>query len=131
MGRTEWEDVTSDGERVHNVVRTLSQPRSASWIADTALVSIETARKHLSELADVGVVEIVDDGGEMTYAPNPAYEREQEVRRLVEEHDRDDLARLRQELSDCASQSEGQERRLIEYRLGLVNEAIEWLNGRD
>lgn len=131
MGRSEWENVASDGERVRSVVRTLSQLRPAGWIADTALVPIETAQKHLSELADAGVVETVDDGGERTYASNPDYEREQEIRRLVEERDRDDLVRLRQELSDCASQSEGQERRLIEYRLGLVNDAIEWLNGRD
>lgn len=131
MGRIEWENVASDGERVHTVVRTLSQPRSASWIADTASVSTETARKHLSELADAGVVETVDDGGEKTYAPNPAYECEQEIRRLVEEHDHDDLARLHQELSECASQSEGQERRLIEFRLELVNDAIDWLDGRD
>jgi DNA-binding transcriptional ArsR family regulator len=131
MGRTEWEDVASDGERVHSVVRTLSQPRPASWIADTALVPISTAQKHLSELADAGVVEAVDDGGERRYAPNPGYEREQEIRRLAEEHDRDDLARLRQELTECAGQSEEQERRLIEYRLGLVDNAIEWLDGRD
>lgn len=131
MGRTQWEDVASDDERVDTVVRSLSQPRSAGWIADTAFVPIETTRKLLSELVDAGVVEIVDDGGEKTYAPDPAYERKQEVRRLAEKHSGDDLARLRQELIECASQSEGQERQLIEFRLELVNDAIDRLDGRD
>nr|WP_254522851.1 hypothetical protein [Natrinema caseinilyticum] len=76
-------------------------------------------------------METVDDGGERTYAPNPGYEREQEIRRLVEEHDRDDLAQLRRELTECAGQSEEQEGRLIEYRLGLVNDTIDWLDSRD
>jgi predicted ArsR family transcriptional regulator len=60
----EWTADTTPGERVHTVMRRTYDPQSVATIAERALTSETTARKHLSVLAEDGFVEAVSVSGE-------------------------------------------------------------------
>lgn len=60
----EWKADTTPGERVHTVMKRTYEPQSVGTIAERALTSETTARKHLSVLADEGFVEAVSVSGE-------------------------------------------------------------------
>jgi len=53
----EWEAETTPYERVREVISHVYTPESADNIAETALTSPKTARKHLTALAEEGFVE--------------------------------------------------------------------------
>ena len=55
----EWKADTSPGERVRTVMKRTYDPQSAATIAERALTSETTARKHLDVLAEDGFVEAV------------------------------------------------------------------------
>jgi DNA-binding transcriptional ArsR family regulator len=55
----EWKADTSPGERVRTVMKRTYDPQSVATIAERALTSETTARKHLGILADDGFVEAV------------------------------------------------------------------------
>jgi predicted ArsR family transcriptional regulator len=55
----EWKADTSPGERVRTVMKRTYEPQSVATIAERALTSETTARKHLSVLAEDGFVEAV------------------------------------------------------------------------
>jgi DNA-binding transcriptional ArsR family regulator len=55
----EWQADTSPGERVRTVMRRTYDPQSVGIIAERALTSETTARKHLQILAEDGFVEAV------------------------------------------------------------------------
>lgn len=93
-----WRSHTSGFDRVQSVALTVSEPRTASWIADEALVAENTARRHLQRLAQLNVLGADADGGATTYYPDPVYVRTREVRALVDEHDRDGLTALAADL---------------------------------
>lgn len=98
-GDEAWKAHTSSFDRVQSVALTVSEPRTAGWIADEALVAENTARRHLERLADLDVLTADGDGGAVTYYPDPVFVRTREVRALVDEHDRDGLAELAAELT--------------------------------
>lgn len=52
----EWREEATPAERVTQVIDTTYTPVQAATVADRALVSPKTARKHLERLADEGVV---------------------------------------------------------------------------
>lgn len=54
--RTEWVDDTTPAERVKEVIRHTYGPVGAEAVADNALTTTKTARKHLETLAEDGFV---------------------------------------------------------------------------
>lgn len=98
-GDEAWKAHTSSFDRVQSVALTVSEPRPAAWIAEEALVAENTARRHLQRLAALNVLTADAGGSATTYYPDPVYVRTREVRALVDEHDRDGLAKLAAELT--------------------------------
>jgi predicted ArsR family transcriptional regulator len=60
----EWKADTSPGERVRTVMKRTYDPQSVATIAERALTSETTARKHLDVLVEDGFVEAVSQPGE-------------------------------------------------------------------
>lgn len=93
-GDSAWKEHTTAFDRVRSVALSLSEPRSASWIADEAVVAENTARRHLERLASLHVLTTDTTGSAVTYYPDPVYIRTRDVRELVTDHDHDALAEL-------------------------------------
>ena len=91
-GDDAWKAHTSAFDRVRSVVLSLSEPRSAGWVADEALVAENTARRHLEQLTELHVLTTDTTGSAVTYYPDPVYTRTRDLRELVADHDRDELA---------------------------------------
>lgn len=89
-----WETQTSAFDRVKGVVLTLSEPRTAAWIAEESRVSENTARNHLRRLADLGVLATTSTPDGTGYLPDPIYTRSQDIRELVEANSEGELAEL-------------------------------------
>jgi len=87
-----WKEHASAFDRVKSVTMTLSEPRSAPWIAERAVVSPNTARDHLRRLIDLGVVTENDEGGTRHYYPDPLYTRLRDIRELLEETTKQELS---------------------------------------
>jgi len=60
----EWKADTTPGERVRTVIKRTYDPQSVATIAERALTSETTARKHLGILTEDGFVEAVSPPGE-------------------------------------------------------------------
>ncbi|AQL42322.1 transcriptional regulator [Halorientalis sp. IM1011] len=87
-----WVENTSAFDRVKSVALTLSEPRTAGWIASEAQVSENTARSHLTRLADLGVLTTTTTEQGTGYAPDPIYTRSQDIRELVDGRSEKELA---------------------------------------
>ena len=87
-----WTDGLSGAERVEAVALTVSEPRTANWIATEAEVAHETATKYLKRLADDGKLTADTRGQQTTYEPDPVGQYLIEMRELYEEHSPDELA---------------------------------------
>ncbi|ELZ31322.1 hypothetical protein C474_08472 [Halogeometricum pallidum JCM 14848] len=87
-----WTDDLSAAERVEAVALTVSEPRTANWIAAEAEVAHETAAKYLKRLTDDGKLNADARGQQTTYEPDPVGQYLIEVRELYEEHSPDELA---------------------------------------
>lgn len=150
-----WTAAESAFDRVRSVAVTLTQPRSADWIAEHAEVAGNTARSHLRRLVEMNVLEAVSDRGATRYRPDPLYTRMRALRDVLDGRDRDDLVELRADLlaqieawqaeydvdspaavRAKAGRTETAERtrvlrrtandwEIVRYRLGLVEEAID------
>lgn len=90
-GTERWKQETKGIERVIDVALALTEPRTAGWVADEALVSEQTAREHLDLLTELGVVAATTARGVTKYRPDATWLRFQEVAALVEKHSRDEL----------------------------------------
>lgn len=99
-GVDRWKATDSAFDRVRSVAVTLTQLRSADWIADQAAVAGNTARNHLERLVEMNVLEEVSHKGVTRYRPDPLYTRMRALRDLLDERDRDDLVNLRAELQE-------------------------------
>ncbi|MBX0325843.1 ArsR family transcriptional regulator [Halomicroarcula sp. F13] len=97
-GDAAWKEHTSAFDRVRSVALSLSDPRSAGWIAAEALVAENTARRHLDSLVELHVLTTDTTGSAVTYYPDPVYVRTRDLRELVTEHDRDELTKLAADL---------------------------------
>lgn len=97
-GDAAWKEHTSAFDRVRSVALSLSDPGSAGWIANEALVAENTARRHLERLADLHVLTTDTRGDAVTYYPDPVYIRIRDLRELVSGNDRDELAELATDL---------------------------------
>lgn len=83
-----WTESMTARERVETIATTLSDPRTANWIAEQADVKWDTAKKHLEDLAESGVLLVtVDD----TYVPDPTRAYFDHLRELILENDREEL----------------------------------------
>ncbi|TKX37062.1 transcriptional regulator [Halorubrum sp. CGM5_25_10-8B] len=68
----EWKDETTPYERVRHVIAHTYSPVSAGTVAEDALTSPKTARKHLNTLADEGfVVTATGEHGGTSYRRSP------------------------------------------------------------
>lgn len=101
--RQRWKRETDGFDRVRSVLETTREPASSAAIAEDALVTEKTARKHLERLVELGVAASEQDGRTTTYRRDPDAAVTRRVRELRAEHTRDELvdgiARLRDELS--------------------------------
>lgn len=93
-----WKKHTSAFDRVQAIASTVSQPRSASYIADEAHVAENTARNHLERLVDLNVLLKSEQNGITLYSPDPLHTRLQTLRELLDQHDRDELIQLKADL---------------------------------
>lgn len=99
-GVEDWEAAVSAFDRVRSVAITVTQPRSAEWIAGEAAVAESTASNHLQCLVDLDVLVEVAGEGLTRYHPDPNYSRMQALRELYDQHNREGLLELRAELKE-------------------------------
>lgn len=83
-----WTESMTARERVETIATTLSEPRTANWIAEQADVKWDTAKKHLEDLAESGVLLVTADD---TYVPDPTRAYFDHLRELILENDREEL----------------------------------------
>lgn len=83
-----WTDTMTARERVETIATTLSEPRTANWIADQADVKWDTAKKHLDDLAESGVLLVTEED---TYTPDPTRAYFNHLRELILTNDREEL----------------------------------------
>jgi hypothetical protein len=95
-----WTESMTARERVETIATTLSEPRTANWIADQADVKWDTAKKHLDDLADSGILLVTEDGA---YVPDPTRAYFDRLRELILTNDRE---ALRAELEAIAERIE-------------------------
>jgi len=89
--RDEWQKSTTALERVNQVIKGISTPRTAAEIAEEALVSEPTARKHLRALVETGVASSFDGPSATTYARNEETVLYRRIRELSTEQSHDEL----------------------------------------
>lgn len=83
-----WTEATTARERVETVATTLSEPRTANWVAEQAAVEWDTAKRHLDDLAESGVL-LVTERDE--YVPDPTRAYFDRLRDLILTNDREEL----------------------------------------
>lgn len=93
-----WKEHTSAFDRVRSVAQTVTEPRSAAWIAEQAAVSENTTRGHLDRLVEMNVLRAFDATAPTTYEPDPLHTRLQTLRDLLEQYDHDGLIALKRDL---------------------------------
>lgn len=86
-----WDEGLTTRERVRLVSRSLSEPRTASWIAQEAEVAHGTAKKYLGQLVDEHELVETERGGTITYYPDRITQYLEEVRELFENHTEEEL----------------------------------------
>lgn len=92
-----WDDQPA-ADRVRWVAESLSEPRTAHWIADEADVSPATAKKYLEKLADDRRLRRLGDGERTLYFPDRITQYLDEVREVYDAHSADELAETLDEI---------------------------------
>ncbi|MCH7661143.1 MAG: helix-turn-helix transcriptional regulator [Euryarchaeota archaeon] len=113
--REQWDGLDTR-QRVRQVVTGCRDPTSVAEIAARAGCSENAARKHLVDLADLGVVERHSKGRSNRYARNNEYVRWRQANELVTNHSSEKLFAQLREL---------EEREAVfrdEYGVGTPNE---------
>jgi len=102
--REEWKEETTPFERVHEVVEQSHDAQSAAGIADRALVSEPTARRHCEALVEAGFADTERDGRTTLYKRDSDQVLVSRIHELLEETDRDELLagieRMKREVRD-------------------------------
>lgn len=83
-----WTESMTARERVETIAATLSEPRTTNWVADQADVNWDTAKKHLDDLADSGVLLITAND---RYVTDPTQAYFDQLRELILTNDRSEL----------------------------------------
>jgi len=125
-GEVAWVEHTTAFDRVQSIASTVSKPRTVQHIADEARVGEITAREYLERLSDLNVLLKSEQDGTPVYSPDPLHTRVQSLRELLENHTRDGLIQLKAELQSQLEDGSMRELELVEYRLSLVNDAIDY-----
>lgn len=89
--KAEWKADTTPFERVYEVVEETHAGQSAATIAERALVSEPTARRHCTALVNTGFAETETDGQTTLYRRNADRVLMSRIRELRSETDRDEL----------------------------------------
>ncbi len=92
-----WTESMTARERVETIATTLTEPQSANWVAKQAEVEWDTAKKHLENLRESGVVLITSDD---KYVPDPTQAYFDQLRELILENSKEEL---REELEAIAN----------------------------
>jgi len=104
----DWKDSTTALERVKQVSQQTTTPQSVRTIAEEALVSEPTARKHLNALVEIGTVTATTESGTTKYSRNEDQLLYQRIRDLASEHSRetliDEIQTLKQRLNELKSE---------------------------
>lgn len=96
--REDWKNSTTALERLRQVIEQTTTPKTAGELADEALVSEPTARKHLQSLVKVGAATATEENGATKYARNEDTLLYQRIRELSAEHSREELIESVQEM---------------------------------
>lgn len=96
--RKDWKDSTTALQRVQQVVEQTTTAKTAGEIADEALVSEPTARKHLKSLLEVGTAAATEESGATKYARNEDTLLYRRIRELATEHSREAVIESIQEM---------------------------------
>ena len=89
--RADWKDDTTSFERVYETIEQTHEGQSAAEIADRALVSEPTARRHCTALVSTGFAETNHDGQTTLYRRNSDRILMARIRELRDEVDRTEL----------------------------------------
>ena len=89
--RAEWKAETTPFERVYEIVEQTHEGQSAAEIADRALVSEPTARRHCKALVNTGFAETESEGQTTLYSRNADRILMSRIRELRDNTDRDEL----------------------------------------
>lgn len=89
--RQEWKESTTPFERVYEVLEMAHEGRSAADVADRALVSEPTARRHCEALVNTGFADAEQDGRTTLYKRNEDRVLMTRIRALREQADREEL----------------------------------------
>jgi Mn-dependent DtxR family transcriptional regulator len=95
-----WTDDLSAARRVEAVALTVSEPRTANWVASEAEVAHETATKYLKRLTDDGKMSADTRGQRTMYEPDPVGQYLVEMRELYDEHSPDELAASLEQMNE-------------------------------
>lgn len=91
-----WTESMTARERVETIATTLTEPRSPNWVAEQAEVEWDTAKKHLENLRESGVVLVTP---EEKYVSDPTRAYFDHLRELILKNSK---AELRGELMAIA-----------------------------
>jgi len=89
--KADWKEDTTPFERVYEIVEQTHDGQSAAEIADRALVSEPTARRHCKALVNTGFAETEQDGQTTLYRRNSDRILMARIRELRDETDRTEL----------------------------------------
>ena len=78
-------------DRIREVAMTVREPRNAGEIADAAGVARNTAEKYLKQLVQADKLVTFQRGRENCYYPDPVTQYFDQIRDLVNEHQKDEL----------------------------------------
>ncbi|MXV60964.1 ArsR family transcriptional regulator [Natronorubrum sp. JWXQ-INN-674] len=95
-----WKEHTTAFDRVRSIAEAVDRPRTAKYIAAEAAVSQTTAHEHLKRLAEMDVIRAVDGEDATRYEPDPLYARFRALRRLITDHDHEELLELKSDLQE-------------------------------
>lgn len=91
MSDSEAQNHTAKLNRIREVAMTVREPRNAGEIADAAGVARNTAEKYLKQLVETDKLATIQRGRETCYYPDPVTQYFDQIRDLVETHQKDEL----------------------------------------
>lgn len=106
--RATWSESQDARERVQSVAVALREPATATTVSNRADCAPNTARKHLDDLAELGVVRRVDTERGTRYVRNEAYLRWRRADDLASNHT---IEVLLDRLADLEDREEAFQRR--------------------
>ena len=91
MSDTGITDHTAKIAHIREVAMTVREPKNAGEIAETAGVARNTAEKYLAQLVEGDKLDTVQRGRETCYYPDPVTQFFDQIRDLINAHQKDEL----------------------------------------